>query len=383
MVRATRKRRVSEATKPDRAHAAIQERSRAVATALVAWYKKHHRNLPWRQGADPYSIWVSEIMLQQTQVATVIPYFERWMRTFPTVEALAQAKLDDVLANWQGLGYYSRARNLHRSARILANAQGGFPTSIEDLRKLPGVGRYTAGAIASIAFDQPVPAVDGNVERVVTRLQALRGDPKVAPTAQRIVQTVTDWLSFASPRSLNQALMELGALVCTSDSPHCGRCPLLSFCVAQRAQQVSQFPESRPRPKPQKRSVVVLVSRKKDALLVVQQPETARHWAGLFTLPYLEYDASLTALQAARQLMHAFDPKATLLHERVVARLNYPITRFRFEAQIFEAQIFEAPKLRTHRTAPVVGSYVAEHELTRLAMPAPHRRIVRMLQSTS
>lgn len=375
MVSATRKRRSSAASNPDRGNDDDDERSRAIATALVVWYQKHHRALPWRKLADPYTIWVSEIMLQQTQVVTVIPYFERWMRAFPTLDTLARAALGDVLAAWQGLGYYSRARNLHRSACLLSDAGAGLPSDIDELLKLPGIGRYTAGAIASIAFDRPVPAVDGNVERVVTRLQALRGDPKATPTARRIFETVAAWLKYASPRRFNQALMELGALVCTSDNPQCGSCPLLSHCRAQRARLVSQLPESRRRPEVQKRNVVVLLSRQRDSLLVVQQPETARHWAGLFTLPYLEYDASRSAPQAARQLLKVFDPKATLLRDEHVARLHYPITRFRFEAQVFEVST-----LRASRAASLGGSYVASHELSGMAMPAPHRRILRLLQ---
>lgn len=374
MVGESRKRPLPDTSKTDSV-TSDEDRSRSIASALVRWYAKHRRTLPWRERADPYAVWVSEIMLQQTQVTTVIPYFERWMRAFPDLVALAEASLDDVLAAWAGLGYYSRARNLHRAARLVVSDHAGkLPSDPEGLLKLPGIGRYTAGAIASIAFERPTPAIDGNVERVVTRVQALRGDPKLSPTARRIVSTVTDWLRFAGPRRFNQALMELGALICTPENPRCSTCPLLSLCLGCRADLVSVLPESRTRPKISARGVVVLVSQHRGSYYVVRQPETARHWAGLYTLPYLEYASPLSAPAAALELLRALDPKAELLGSKAIAHLSYPITRFRFEARVFQATRLRVGHSETHD-----GAYVRATQLAALAMPAPHRRILSAL----
>ncbi len=200
-------------------------------TALLDWYEANKRTLPWRGAGDPYGVWVSEIMLQQTRVATVIDYFERWMVRFPTVEALANATLDDVLEAWAGLGYYRRARGLHAGARMVVNDFAGvIPDSIRELRKLPGVGAYTAGAIASIAFGKPEPLVDGNVARVLSRLWALSTDAKSSQGARALWVLAENVLERTRPAAFNQALMELGALVCTPQNPKCEECPLTSCC---------------------------------------------------------------------------------------------------------------------------------------------------------
>lgn len=213
----------------------ITGRSRGEITrlqsALLAWYEANKRTLPWREAGDPYAVWVSEIMLQQTRVATVIDYFERWMVRFPSVEALANASVDDVLEAWAGLGYYRRARALHAGARMVVdNFAGVIPNHIRDLRTLPGVGAYTAGAIASIAFDQPEPLVDGNVARVLSRLWALSVDAKSGPGTRALWALADSILAREQPAAFNQALMELGALVCTPQNPRCEECPLRSCC---------------------------------------------------------------------------------------------------------------------------------------------------------
>src|SRR5271169_3793142 len=183
---------------------------------LLRWYRRHHRKLPWRATREPYRIWVSEIMLQQTRVETVRPYYIRWLRAFPTVQALARAADDRVLKLWEGLGYYSRARNLHRAAQIVVrDYEGQLPRTAEGLLKLPGIGRYTAGAIASIAFGERAPLVDGNVARVFARIFAVRGNVKSPRTQQSLWTLAEDLLPDTGPGDFNQALMELGALVCT------------------------------------------------------------------------------------------------------------------------------------------------------------------------
>ncbi len=218
-----------------------------VAAAIVGWYRIVQRDLPWRRTRDPYAIWVSEIMLQQTRVATVIPYWERWMARFPTVTALADAPAADVLAAWAGLGYYSRARNLHRGAGEVARRWAGqLPATAMALREVPGIGAYTAGVIASIAFDERAPLVDGNVLRVLARIFAVEDDVKKTAGQKRIwalAAALMDGLpAGARPGELNQGLMELGALVCTPRAPICDDCPVFGQCVARGAGRQAELP---------------------------------------------------------------------------------------------------------------------------------------------
>lgn len=192
-----------------------------LAAALLRHYDVHRRDLPWRDRADPYAVWVSEIMLQQTRVETARPYYERWLERFPDLDALADAEIDDVLRAWQGLGYYARARNLHRAARMVRERyHGAIPADPAELRRLPGVGAYTAGAVASIAFGAATPAVDGNVRRVVARLHDLED-----PTAAQLQTLAVELVPADRPGDFNQALMEIGATVCTPRAPDCDACP--------------------------------------------------------------------------------------------------------------------------------------------------------------
>jgi len=215
-----------------------------VALAIVQHYERVRRDLPWRRTRDPYAIWVSEVMLQQTRVQTVIPYWERWMHKFPTVRALADAPLDDVLAAWAGLGYYSRARNLHKGAQAVREA--GLPPSAAELREVPGIGPYTAGAIASIAFGQRAPLVDGNVARVLARVFGIDHDIKSTAGGkalwQRAGELMTALPARHAPGSLNQGLMELGATSCTPTGPRCLVCPLSAMCVAAREGRQDELP---------------------------------------------------------------------------------------------------------------------------------------------
>lgn len=224
---------------------------------LLAWYSRHARKLPWRviSGAgvedstpDPYLVWVSEIMLQQTRVETVIPYFERWMERFPTIAALAAASQQDVLAAWEGLGYYSRARNLHRAAQVVVGKFGGsLPADELELRKLPGIGRYTAGAIASIAFGLDQPALDGNIRRVLARLFDVTDDPRTPAGLRRLWELAEQHLPHSRAGDYNQALMDLGATICTPRSPGCAHCPLADCCQAYALGVQEQRPLTRPK----------------------------------------------------------------------------------------------------------------------------------------
>ena len=208
----------------------------AIVKDLIPWYLKNARDLPWRRTADPYAIWVSEIMLQQTQVTTVLPYWERWMQSLPTLDSLATARLQKVYKLWEGLGYYRRARDLQRAAQLIVQKhRGRFPERFEDVLALPGVGRYTAGAICSIAFNQPTPILDGNVMRVLARWFGLEGNPRQQPTNGTLWHIAGDLVREAGGRAsaFNQSLMELGALCCTARQPTCALCPLASRCAAR------------------------------------------------------------------------------------------------------------------------------------------------------
>jgi A/G-specific adenine glycosylase len=255
---------------------------------LLRWYRRHRRDLPWRRTRDPYAIWISEAMLQQTQVETVIPYYERFLRRFPDVRTLAAAELEDVLREWAGLGYYSRARNLHAAAgEVVERFAGRLPADVDALRSLPGVGRYTAGAVASIAFDRPAPVLDGNVTRVLVRLHGIREEVGRPAVMRRLWDQAAVLARGPDPGDLNQALMELGARVCTPRAPRCEACPLEAGCVARRAGDAERLPRREPRRPPRPvRALAALVLRRGQAL-AVRRPRTGL-LAGLWELPGAE-----------------------------------------------------------------------------------------------
>jgi len=257
----------------------------ALRAALLAWYRANRRDLPWRRTRDPYAIWISEAMLQQTRVETVIPYYERFLARFPDVAALATADLDDVTALWAGLGYYSRARNLHRAAReVMEHHAGRLPDDVDALRALPGVGRYTAGALASIAFDQPAPIVDGNVARVLARLLALDGDVRGREVQDRLWGEAGELAHGEDPGALNQALMELGATVCTPRAPRCDVCPWARSCAARAQGRAAELPvRSRATPVRRVEAVAGFLERH-DRVLAVQRPQRGL-LGGLWELP--------------------------------------------------------------------------------------------------
>ena len=257
----------------------------AVRRALLAWYRAHSRDLPWRGRKDPYAVWVSEIMLQQTRVETVLPYYERWMRRFPTVQALARSSQEKVLAAWEGLGYYGRARNLHRTARrLVAEHAGMLPTTIEGLQRLPGIGRYTAAAIASIAFGADALALDGNLRRVLARLFDLKVDPR-SPSGERLlVAKATELLPAGRASEFNQALMDLGARVCTPRAPACGECPLSVGCLALARGVQNQRPIRKPRKPIPHHTVSAAVLRRDGRVLICRRPED-KLLGGLWEFP--------------------------------------------------------------------------------------------------
>jgi A/G-specific adenine glycosylase len=295
--------------------------------ALLAWFDRNRRELPWRRTRDPYAIWLSEVMLQQTQVATVIPYWERFLARFPTVTALAEAPLDEVLSLWSGLGYYSRARNLHRAANeVVARHGGALPASHAALLALPGFGRYTAGAVASIAFGLPEPLVDGNVARVFSRACAIEGAPGDREREKKLWAEAARWVQGERPGDLNQALMELGATVCRPEAPLCLLCPLVSGCRAHREDRIAELPPVRVRPPRKRLEVVAGVWRRGEALLLGKRRAKGL-FGGLWELPCVEAcedpaEALSQALGCEVQLAQALgEVKRTLTHRDLTVKL--------------------------------------------------------------
>jgi A/G-specific adenine glycosylase len=257
---------------------------REIRERLLGHYDRNRRDLPWRRDTDAYRVWISEVMLQQTRVQTVIPYYMRWMERFPDLDALALADDDEVLRMWEGLGYYTRARNLHRAARVVRERHGGvLPASLEGLRTLPGFGPYTAGAVASIAFSAPAPAVDGNVTRVLSRLFDLE-----APSAAELRARAGELVDPARPGDFNQALMELGATVCTPRGARCGECPLAALCRAREAGTVHLRPARRTKKVVPRRSfAVAVILDVVERVLLVRRPRTGL-LGGLWAFPEVE-----------------------------------------------------------------------------------------------
>jgi A/G-specific adenine glycosylase len=325
---------------------------------LLSWYRKHQRTLPWRANRpDPYHVLVSEFMLQQTQVATVIDYFHRFMERFPTLQHLADAPEAHVLRLWQGLGYYSRARNLLSAARVIVKERGGkMPRSVEGLMALPGIGRYTAGAVASIAFGRVAPIVDGNVRRVICRLDAIILSPGPELTAH-LWQKAQDILPSKSPGQFNSALMELGALVCTPRNPQCPACPVREHCIAFSIGKVDQIPVPKP---PRARPVVrrrVLCIRNKGCWLMEQRPDKGR-WAGMWqfvTKPFVSNEPPPAGTKTTPFL-----------------RLTHDLTHRRYE---FEAHLAAHKPIPSPRQRWMTPAQIDQHPL-----PLPHVKIWKALQ---
>jgi A/G-specific adenine glycosylase len=274
---------------------------------LIRWYRRGHRDLPWRRASDPYRIWVSEIMLQQTRAQAVIPYYERFLARFPSVEALARAPEEAVLAAWSGLGYYSRARNLRRAALEIA-VRGGFPRDYGGLRALPGIGDYTAAAISSIAFGLPHAVLDGNVLRVAARVENDFSDISSPRSRERFRSVAQSWLDVRRPGEFNQALMELGATVCLPRNPLCLVCPLAELCRARREGTAGQLPVKLGGPAPVRIEGVLLIVRRGRSVLLRQAEPAARRMAGFWDLPAPE------DLPAARMGRHLGEIRHTITH---------------------------------------------------------------------
>jgi A/G-specific adenine glycosylase len=359
----------------------------ALVAPLLDWMAGARRDLPWRTDRDPYTVWISEIMLQQTQAATVVPYFERWFSRFPNVAALAAASLDDVLKVWSGLGYYARARNLHAAARAIMSHHGGqIPADRTELLQLPGIGRYTAGAILSLAFGQAEPVLDGNVRRVLCRVYDVEQDSR-APAAERLLWTLAEALVEAAPQGragdLNESLMELGALVCVPGTPLCPECPLAAACLAHARGVASDRPRVTPAPRtPHYAAAAAVIVDDAGRYLIAQRPPEGL-LGGLWEFPGIR--AGL--LSGSRQ--HAPDALALALATAVREKLGIEIlpgasflqvrhayTHFRITLQVFRATLVSGEPRPLGYAA--VGRATLD-ELQALAFPVTDQKIIAAL----
>ena len=348
-------------------------RSGALVAPLLEWFSINARDLPWRRTHDPYAVWVSEIMLQQTQVKTVIPYYERWMRELPDVHALAKAPSEKIHKLWEGLGYYTRVRNMQKAAQaIVAQHNGVFPKDFDDVLALPGVGRYTAGAVCSIAFNQPAPILDGNVIRVLTRVFGIRENAREKETNARLWKLAEELVQEAERSggrcsALNQSLMELGALVCTPRQPHCEECPLTKLCVARRDGLVEQLPNLGKRIASTARRFVACVLERDGSVLVRQRPEGVVN-AHLWEFPSAEValDASAETIQQAL----AAELGGALVTFTSLTTVKHSITRFRITLEAFLVEVAGT------RLKVSAGTWVKKSAVNQLPFTSAHRKVL-------
>jgi A/G-specific adenine glycosylase len=368
-------RRRSPAETPDPAPIGAELR-RWLAPRLLDWFERNRRPLPWRRDRDPYRIWVSEVMLQQTQVATVIPYFERFLAAFPTVADLARAPQEDVLRLWEGLGYYRRARHLHEAARTLAREHGGaIPDDPEALAALPGLGQYTRNAVLSQAFDRRLPILEANSQRVLSRLCGRRDDPRAGPARRWLWQAAEDLLPARRAGDFNQALMELGALVCTPAAPRCAACPLAARCAARQSGSPEDFPARTPPPAPTLVEEAAVVIRRGQRVLLARRPADATRWANLWEFPHGTLTDGETHEQAAVRLVRELTGlEVRLLPE--LATVRHGVTRFRITMVCFQAEHL-AGSFQSAFYAE--SAWLAPKRLADYPVSSPQRRLIRTL----
>jgi len=331
---------------------------------LAKWYGSAKRDLPWRRTTDPYAITVSEIMLQQTQVVTVIPYYERWLKLFPTWEALARAKEHDVIKAWEGLGYYRRARNLQALAKAVADLGGKLPRSEEGLQALPGIGPYTAAAIGSIAFGLPLAVLDGNVMRVLTRLLAMREDIALPQTRAKLQEIANEFLDVRDPSTHNQAVMELGATVCLPRNPMCLICPLQEECRGR--DRAEEFPV-KSRVAQEKRNEIVAIIKWGKSFYCEQVPE-GKPWHGLWRFP--DFDAERMSFAQRTEEVRGRGLQRGK-GRSTIATIKYGITKY--------SVTMEAVSAKWKSRVPATGRYLTPEQMHALAFAAPHRKLAKIL----
>lgn len=367
----------------------MRRKAHRLVPVLLDWFARHARDLPWRRTRDPYAIWVSEIMLQQTQVATVIPYYEQWMANLHDIGSLARASSQQLHKLWEGLGYYTRVHNLQRAAKLICKRyRGRFPHRFEDVLALPGIGRYTAGAICSIAYNQPAPVLDGNVIRVLTRLFGIAGNPKSPETntalwqlAEVLVRQASagDRLSAVDSRLLNpcsflnQSLMELGATICTPRNPQCSACPVRRSCIARRDGLTEALPSMPRRPAITRTRRVAFAIRRRNRVWLVRKP-VKNAASGLWEFPTLEMNSKRSnASRAAARIL----PFRTGSLVRLTT-FQHNITRYNVTFDAFTGQMTEDLE---NTPSAGAGRWVRLSQLESLPLSAAHRRIAKAMGS--
>jgi A/G-specific adenine glycosylase len=354
-------------------------KSKRLVPLLLDWFAANARDLPWRRTRDPYAIWVSEIMLQQTQVKTVIPFWNRWMRELPTIEAAAKASPAKIHKLWEGLGYYTRVRNLQKAAKQIVecgvpSAECGnakFPDKFEDVLALPGIGRYTAGAICSIAFNQPTPILDGNVIRVLTRIFGIAENPKEKETNERLWKLAGELVSHAKTQTsqrnccshLNQSLMELGALVCTPRNPQCQICPVKKLCAAFRTNRVEELPNLGKREAATARRFVAFVVEQNGRFLVRQRPAGVVN-GHLWEFPNAEIPNGNSNPKLAAKEIFGIAP----VRIEPLSTVKHSITRYRITLEAFAASLKNAP-------SQTIGVWKTPAQMRQLAFTAAHKKL--------
>ena len=350
-------------------------RLRFIVVPLLKWFAKNARDLPWRRTRDPYAIWVAEIMLQQTQVKTVIPYWEKWVSRLPDIAALADVREDTVIKLWEGLGYYSRVRNMQKAARLIRDEQGGcFPRDLAQVLLLPGVGRYTGGAVCSIAYNQPEPIVDGNVIRMLTRVAGIEGPPKAKAVIGQIWDIADDLVKHAvaqqKPRqrnasAFNQAMMELGALVCTPRNPLCGFCPIEGRCAARKENKTDRIPALAKRPEVTRRRYIGFAILWRGKVFVQRRPIGVVN-AGYWEFPNWEVGANVEPADLAKGYLSLGQTDSEPL-----CVVNHSITRYRNRLEMFVIGAARKPRL-----AKLEGEWLSLAQLDELPLTAAHRKVV-------
>ncbi len=357
-------------SKPDRA------RIRKLQRNLTAWYKRNGRDLPWRKTRDPYRIWVSEIMLQQTRVETVLPYYQRFLSRFPTVRDLADAPLEQVLKVWEGLGYYTRARNLHRCAKVIMQQwDGRIPDTEQELTSLPGIGRSTAGAIRTLAFHLPAPILDGNVKRVIARLFAVRGDLTRTAARKRLWNLSALLTPERESHTYTQAVMDLGAMVCTPRVPDCPACPLSGNCKAERLRLQDTIPRPTVRGPLPHYDLAMGIIRRRGRILIQRRPEEGL-LGGLWDFPNYRNNTKKGLTETLR-LGVKYDFGLEIRTGKEIAAIRHAYTHFQITIHLFEC-----PSSGREREARMEKRYrwVFPAALERYPFPATGRKIIRMIR---
>ncbi len=344
---------------------------------LLDWYRKNKRTLPWRETKNPYAIWISETMLQQTQVSRVIGYYQSWLRELPTVQALAGSSVDTIFRIWEGLGYYSRARNLHRAAQIIvSDLNGYFPNTAHDLRALPGVGPYTSAAIASIAFGEPVVAVDANVKRVMARLHDLPYSVDTPAAFTEIERLASDWLPQKNPGDFNQALMELGALVCLPRRPDCPQCPLLSSCQALAQGRATERPIRKKKPKTVQVQMATGIALHQGKIFLQKRLQNDV-WGGLWEFPGGAIEKGETPQQAVvREFMEETGFAVNV--KQLMTTIKHTYTHHLITLHAFWCE-FAQPPTEPVLTAAQDFVWAAPKDLAQYAFPAGHRAFIQWI----